>query len=66
MKHLIKYNKSKKIATIGRYHHTFDTLWNKLPESIVVKLNSINIAQIIDMMYEQKKYGSDECYQELK
>ena len=61
-----KYSKAQKIAKVGRYGQTFDTIYHKISDSMNInKLTSKQIACIIDIMYAQKVYGSDEMYKEL-
>ena len=62
--HNIKKERARKIAKVGRYPHTYYTLWNILPETVKRDLASKDIAKMIDMLYRQKVYGENQAWRE--
>ena len=63
----MKYVTSQKFSKLGnRYSKTFDVLFDKIPENIKKKLNSREIGELIDLLYDQKIYGETEMYYSLR
>lgn len=60
-----KINAARKVATVGSA--TFDAILKVLNEyTDLDKLTGKQIGELIDAMYAQKEYGSNEMYEEMK
>lgn len=53
----IKINRAKKIATCGRYPHTWAAVINRIPASIIDGINSRQLADLADAMWHQYQAG---------
>lgn len=60
-----KYTRAKSKSRIGTHTDYFHTLFRMLPDSVLAKLNSDEIAQLIDLLDQQKSFGEDKMYREL-
>ena len=63
MSNSVKIGKAFRSGSVGP--STFDALIKLLPDSVITKLNSKEIADVITLLYNQKVYGEDELYAEF-
>ena len=52
-----KYGTAKKESKTGKYHRTFNNLWERLDAELVKKLTGKQLGKIIDEMYNQNVIG---------
>lgn len=60
-----KYNKTKYISQIGKYHRTFHSIWNEIPKDIIDYLPSRLLVKIINLIIDRKQYGKKIAVQEF-
>jgi len=53
----MKKTKAKKMAKIGKCDHTFNLLWDKIPEQVIARNTADTLAWMVDMMYDQHQSG---------
>lgn len=61
-----KFQKAKKASKVGRYHRTFAALWGKLGGGLISSSTSANLANLIDLMYDQNQMGHNQGYRDAK
>jgi hypothetical protein len=60
-----KYTRTKKLSRMGVYNHTFNSIWNSLPLTLIKDVKSAHLALIIDLCYNSRTIGENEAYKEL-
>lgn len=59
-----KINRAKKLAKCGQYHQTFAACIDRIPADVIAKINSRDLAALVDAMHDQYQAGHNIGYKD--
>ena len=62
----MKIDKAKKLSKTGKFHESFNALFEKIPDEIVANCTAKQLAIIVDLMRDQYTIGHDTGYKDAK